>query len=101
MSISIGTNSFIPLKTDNKLETKLNNKSASDEELMEVCKSFESYMVEQVLKEMRKTVPENEDKNQYLEYFGDMLYEEYAKSASEKQGFGIAQMLYEAMKRNA
>lgn len=82
------------------LETKLEQANATDEELMEACKSFEAYLMEQAFKEMKKTIPETEDVNPYIEQFGDMLYEEYAKKATENQGLGIAQMLYEAMKRN-
>ncbi|NLK99516.1 MAG: hypothetical protein GX271_02515 [Clostridiales bacterium] len=82
------------------LEGKLQSKPTSDEELMEVCKSFESYLLEQVMKGMEKTIPSEDKKNPYLEHFGDMLYQEYAKSATENQGLGLAQMLYESMKRN-
>lgn len=109
MSVSIGSDSQYfanaNMVSDNvkaeNLQAKINNKTATDEETMEVCKSFESYMLEQVMKEMQKSIPENEEKNPYLEQFGDMLNEEYAKNATENQGIGIAQMLYEAMKRNA
>ena len=53
-------------------------------------------------------VPENEDEesssiSSYMDYFGDTLTQEYAKSATESnngKGLGIAQMLYEQMKRN-
>jgi len=111
MSISIGSDSLFAatsglsnntLKSD-QLEIDLKSKTATDEELMEVCKSFESYLMEQVMKEMKKSVPQDEDKekNQYMEYFGDTLFEEYANDATETQGLGIAQMLYESMKRNA
>jgi len=109
MGISIGSDSLYSASanmiSDNtkaeSLQAKINNKTATDEESMEVCKNFEAYMLEQVMKEMQKTIPESEEKNPYLEQFGDMLYEEYAKNATENQGVGIAQMLYEAMKRNA
>ncbi len=109
MAISIGSDSLFSAvsglsketaKTD-QLQEKLKNNSASDEELMEVCKSFESYLLEQVMKEMKKSVHSDMDKNDYLEQFGDMLYEEYAKKATENEGLGLAQMLFEAMKRNA
>lgn len=82
------------------LQAKLNSKSATDKELMDACKGFESYLLEQVFKGMKKTIPETEDKNPYLEQFGGMLDEEYAKDASENQSTGIAQMLYDSMKRN-
>jgi flagellar protein FlgJ len=107
MGIAIGSDSLYSAnaagetaKTDN-LKTKLQNNNASDKELMDVCKSFEAYLLEQAMKEMKKSVESDEDKNDYLEQFGDKLYEEYADKATEGQGLGIAQMLYEAMKRNA
>lgn len=86
------------------LEDRLGNtdlSSATDDELMDVCKSFESYFVEQVLKEAKKTVlSDDEDEGEYLEYFGDILVQEYADTLSENGNLGIAQMLYESMKRN-
>lgn len=73
----------------------------SEEELMEVCKEFETYFVEQMFKAMKSMVPENEDsKNEYTDMFGDMLVQEYAENATKQQDFGIAQTLYEQMKRN-
>ncbi|NLL73529.1 MAG: hypothetical protein GX237_08375 [Clostridiales bacterium] len=108
MSISIGSNSQYLMTNDmaidkakvNEIEEKLKNTSATDEELMEVCKSFESYMLEQVMKGMEKTIPDSEDRNPYKDMFGDMLYQEYAKNATETQELGLAKMLYESMKRN-
>lgn len=84
------------------ITSTLNNSNASDEDLMKACKSFESYLLEQCFKGLEKTVMKNEDEeeNPYLTQFGDMLYEEYANDATEKQSLGLAQMLYESMKRN-
>ncbi len=73
---------------------------ASDDELMEVCKSFESYFIEQVMKEAKKTAPTEEDENTYMQYFGDTLIQEYAKNLSDHGNLGIAQNMYESMKRN-
>lgn len=111
MSIAIGNDSLFSaanttLNTSNqtkKLEDKLNGNlnNSSDQELMDVCKSFESYFVEQVFKEMKKTVPDSEENNEYMNYFGDMLYEKYAEDTTEQGNLGIAQMLYESMKRNS
>ena len=88
-------------KTD-KIASTLNNSNASDEELMDACKGFEAYLLEQVFKSMEKTVmrDDEEEKNEYLTQFGDMLYESYAEKSVETQSFGIAQMLYDSMKRN-
>lgn len=89
------------------LKDKLNNtdfSNATDEELMEACKSFEAYFVEQAFKGMEKMIPKDDDKSSsasYTEMFKDKLYQEYADSATERgDGLGIAKMLYEQMKRN-
>lgn len=108
MSIEIGSNSQYFMtgsmtadKSREKiLEDKIKSKPKTDEELMEVCKSFEAYFLEQVMKGMEKTISSQGPKGPYLELFGDMLYQEYAKTATENQGLGLAQMLYESMKRN-
>jgi len=86
------------------LENTLNNtnlKDSTDEDLMEVCESFESYFVEQVFKEMKKTVHSSDDEGEYMKYFGDMYTQSIVEKASGKEGFGIAKMLYESMKRNS
>jgi flagellar protein FlgJ len=111
MSVSVGANSINSItsnyltqssKTAGLEATIKNSENASDEELMEACKSFESYLLEQVFKGMEKTiVKDEEEENDYLAQFGDKLYEEYAKSASENGSMGIAQLLYESMKRNS
>ncbi|MBR2402448.1 MAG: hypothetical protein IKB01_06755, partial [Lachnospiraceae bacterium] len=46
-----------------KLENKLNGNidKASDDELMDACKEFEAYFLEQMFKAMMKTVPKNEE----------------------------------------
>jgi len=75
---------------------------ADDKQLMEVCKDFESYFLEQVFKSMEKTVMRDENNSMdsgYAAYFKDKLTQEYAKNATETGGYGIAQMLYESMKR--
>ena len=87
--------------------TDLSN--ASDEKLLEVCQDFESYFVEQVFKSMEKMVPKDEDSstssssNSLTDYFKEELVSQYASDATKSnggKGLGIAQMLYEQMKRN-
>lgn len=79
---------------------------ASDEELMEACKQFESYMLEQVFKEMEKTIPKSEDEeenspnNQLVDYFKDNMIQELSNQSTETNSLGIAKALYEQMKRN-
>ena len=112
MSISINSNNlysqYLGTTTEassraDKLTTTLNSEklnSATDEELMEVCKTFENYFVEQVLKEMEKTVHSSDQESEYYQYFGDILTQSYAESFTESGQFGLAQTLYESMKRN-
>lgn len=79
--------------------------SATDDELMSVCKEFESYFLEQVFKSMQKMVPEHEYESSssktMMEYYQDELMSQFAKdSTNSGEGLGLAQMLYEQMKRN-
>lgn len=106
----------------NKL-TDIDYSKASDDELMSVCKDFESYFVEQVLKSMEKMAKidsEDEDSNLFTSmagiggtedtslntlgsYFEDEMVSSYAKLMTDSnhgKGLGIAQTLYEQMKRN-
>ncbi len=79
---------------------------ATDEELMDACKEFEAYFIEQAFKGMEKMIPDSDDEDDsstssYTDMFSDTLYQEYAESATERgDGIGIASMLYEQMKRN-
>ena len=73
---------FSNVKT-NKLQNSLENiNNASDEELMEVCKEFETYMLEQVIKSMESTIGKDEEESStsYMDMFGDNLTNSYAKS---------------------
>ena len=58
---------------------------STDDELMKVCKEFEAYFTEQVFKSLERMVPKSEEssKSSYMDYFGDMLTQEYAKNATE------------------
>lgn len=93
-------------KTASKIEglNASSLKNSSDDELMSVCKEFESYFLEQIFKEMKKTIPENEDMSSssksLTDYFGDELIREYSAQSTQRDGLGLAQMLYEQMKRN-
>ena len=77
---------------------------ASDEELLDVCKQFEAYFMEQVFKQMEKTVIKDESSSgnttALVNYFKDSALQELTKTSTETQGLGIAQTLYEQMKRN-
>ena len=110
MSISIGNDMFQYASsiTSSNTSTSIQNKkdtsfvNSTDEELMDACREFEAYFVEQLMKQMQKTVMKSEltEESETESYFKDMLYQEYASEASKGQGIGIAKMMYEQLKRN-
>ena len=77
---------------------------ATDDELLDVCKKFEAYFLEQIFKQMEKTVIKDEggsaSTSALVDYFKETAIAELAETSTETQGLGIAQMLYEQMKRN-
>ena len=92
-------------QSTSKLEGQLDKdySSATDDELMDVCKQFEAYFLEQVLKEMLKTIPESEESGSsstMVDYFKDQMIQEIASDSTEQNSLGLAQTLYEQMKRN-
>lgn len=107
--LSSYTDTYNSTKTDKMNNTLSSNFStATDEELMDACKEFEAYFVEQMFKAMDKMVPKDDESSSalsssslYTDNFKDMLYEKYAGSATQRgEGLGIAKQLYEQMKRN-
>lgn len=112
MDISNLTSSYTELYSNSaqmsKLETTLKSADASgknkmeDKELMDACKQFEAYFLEQVFKEMQKTVHRNDDssQNSLMEYFEDRYVQQIAEDSTETNSLGLAQMLYEQMRRN-
>ncbi len=90
------------------LQNKLQNtsKTSTDDELMEACKSFEAYFLEQMFKEMQKSVdalkPETEDNatSTLVDFFKDQTLQEICSTSVDTQSNGFAQMLYENLKRN-
>ena len=114
-------------KTSSDLTDKINGtdfSKASDDELMSLFKYFESYFVEQMLKSMEKMakIDSDDDSSTSLfnsmasiggesdsamstlgSYFGDEMIKNYAELFTESdngKGLGIAQTLYQQMKRN-
>ena len=89
-----------------KLENTAKSQHASDDELWQACKSFESYFLEQVFKEMQKSVdalkPEKGDNstNTLVDFFKDQTLQDVCSTSVDTQSNGFAQMLYENLKRN-
>lgn len=89
-----------------KLEGQLQSDytSATDDELMDACKQFEAYFLEQMFKEMLKTIPESEESSgstsSLVDYYKDQMVQSLAEDSTEQNSLGLAQTLYEQMKRN-
>lgn len=93
-------------QSTSKLENKLNSDltTSTDEELMDACKQFEAYFLEQMFKEMLDTIPKNEDMSAststLMDYYTDEMMQKLAADSTENNSLGLAQTLYEQMKRN-
>ncbi len=89
-----------------KNKVQSTSKDSSDDELMEACKSFEAYFLEQMFKEMQKSVdalkPETSDRptTTLVDFFKDQTLQEICSTSADTQSNGFAQMLYENLKRN-
>ncbi len=117
MSINLNVNSFGNIGAQNSnlanqyvennkaedfqsLLEKAKNSDTEDEVLQEACKEFESYFLQTVMKEMRKTIPENDQfikKGQGEKIFTDLLDQQYAEMSAEQNTVGLANMLYKQM----
>ncbi len=97
-------------KTNNQSASKLEGKlesdftQATDAEMMDACKQFEAYFVEQMYKAMIDTIPKSENTTAYtsnlMDYYTDEMVQKLAEDSTETGGLGLAQTLYEQMKRN-
>lgn len=92
-------------KTDS-LKNSVNSLSSNstDEELMEVLKDFESYFIEQMIKQMKETFTDEDEESsmasQYTDTFMDYAIEDVADLLLEEVGGNMTQQLFEQMKRN-
>jgi len=78
--------------------------SSTEEELMDACKEFEAYFIEQVMKEVTKTVNltgvEDSTTSQLTDYYLDEVMSGIAEQISDTGKMGLAQQIFEQMKRN-
>ena len=77
----------------------------TDDEMLDACKEFETYLWEQVIKSMKSAseVFSDGEKNQQVDYFMDTAITKTAEQMTE-QSLGsnsLAMQMYEQMKRNS
>lgn len=90
------------------LQDKLSNGSVSadEDELKEACKEFEAYFMEQVFNSMLETTKVFSDDKEdgyatkMVDYFKDFAVQELCDNVADGNGLGLANILYEQMKRN-
>lgn len=88
----------------NKIQST--SKDSTDEELWAACKGFEAYFLEQMYKEMQKSVdalkPDSNDKSTdtLVSFFKDQTLQDICADSVDSQSNGFAKMLYENLKRN-
>jgi Rod binding domain-containing protein len=78
------------------------SQAAEEAKLKEACQQFEEMFLTQMMKQMRKTAPEGGmfGGSQSEKQFEEMLDQERAKSWAADGGVGMAQMMFEQMKKN-
>ena len=85
----------------NSLKTETAGRFSEKElaDMKKACDDFEAIFIKMMLDSMKATVPERSlvKKNQGEEYFEDMLYDEYAKSMSQTDEFGLSEAMYRQM----
>jgi flagellar protein FlgJ len=82
------------------LDSAMENKDKT--QLRKACVAFESYFIQMMFKEMRKSVDSSGGilpKGQAEKIFEEMLDEEAAKSMAKGRGIGLAEEMYQQMSR--
>lgn len=80
-----------PLKPPPRAELPIDKNSPE----YQAAKGFEIHFMQQMMRNMRKTVPVNPDLANSAGYkvFQEMLDDKYAETASRTQGIGLAEMI--------
>ena len=78
------------------------NENSSEEEMKQAIKDFESYFVEQILKNVQESLKDDEDSSnaQLTEFFMGQVGEQLADQIVDQVGNRMTQTLYEQMCRN-
>ena len=80
--------------------------AGKDEEMLDDCKQFEEYMIQQMLKSMEESAKvfsddEDDSSGDYVEMFQDNYLSAIAEQmVNSGQGLGIAEQLYNSINQN-
>ncbi len=80
---------------------KMPAKGQSSDELKKVCRDFESIFVNQLMQQMRRTIPKEGllGGGKAEEIYTTMQDAEMAKNISQQRGIGLADVLYRQLSR--
>ncbi len=105
--VSMVDNSATKNYNADKLQNSLKgvSKETTEDELLQVCKDFESYFVEEILKEIKENLTIEEDEKDaslstMTDYNMDFVMQKVADQVVDEVGTNFTQQLYEQMKRN-
>lgn len=104
MNILPGNNIIRSEQDPSMVQKKMDNlkKTPDDAKLMDACREFESIFLYMMMKEMKKTVPEDGivEKSQGTIMFEEMHLEELANDMTKgDNGMGLAKVLYNQFKQ--
>ena len=98
------TRSLASAQNTDKLRSDAKS-AQTDEEMLNACKEFETYLWEQVIKSMKKSseVFSGEKQDQTVDYFMDSAITDTDRKMTEQTmgSNSLAMQMYEQMKRNA
>lgn len=112
MSINDSMYSYLTQTADNASSSasagKVNStisgisENSDEEEMKQAIKDFESYFVEQILKNVQESLKSDEDStnSQLTDYFMGTVSEQLADKIVDQTGSRLTQTLYEQMCRN-
>ncbi len=105
--VSLVDNNATANNNANKIQNSLSGVSSNstEDELLQVCKDFESYFVEEIIKEIKENLTTEEDEDDsslstMTDYNMDFAVQEIAEKVVDEVGTNFTQQLYEQMKRN-
>ncbi len=103
-SSSVSADTVSQMASSGKLSNQISD-AQTDEEMLEACEQFEVYLLQKMFQSMEESAKvfsdEEEEGGEYVDMFSDQMYQAIAENAvSSGGGLGIAQTLYESMKRN-
>lgn len=73
------------------------NTSKVDKKIEEASKGFEAYFIQQMLQEMRKTIPKTEKPGFGSAVYESMMDQALAQNMSEHSGMGLAKQIRETL----